>query len=258
MVKDPGIIASDELKLAVEEGVLLRHSDLKRVRGCSVDLVVGTIFWDGKIIPWDRVSPPQQITVPPGGIVGILTAEELELPADVCATAFAINALSSKGFLVLNPGHVDPGFSGPLSVKALNVRKVAIAIHQGEPIFTVILHRLNGVTTEYQHNVSRDERERTFNATTVETSPRTLAEIIEADPNGPFVGRAEVLEMIRGHWMSRSSFWLAGAAALFALLAVVASLAPLWGSRGGSDIAKNLKSAPTEAPAVQRASRDQE
>lgn len=193
-----GVLIAQEIRTEIESGRLVRKGDVDRVRGCSYDMTIGTLFWDNQII----AGADRQVVVPPGGVISIFTADELELPDDMCATAFAINKMSSKGFLVLNPGHVDPGFSGPLSVKALNIRKTSIALHTGDHIFTVIFQRLSGSTTPYPKMPGRTEREHDFNATVVETSPRTLFEVMPLDPSGPFPARDEVRRMIASHWSS--------------------------------------------------------
>lgn len=222
-----GILGKEEILFEIGNNKLVLgcSNPADRTRGCSFDLSVGTIFWEGRVIRGDQVNP-SQVIVPPGGVVGIFTAEDLALPDDVCATAFAINAMSSRGFLVLNPGHVDPGFVGPLTVKALNIRKTSIAISHGEPIFTVIFQRLDKPTQAYGGNSSRAERERKFNAETVQSSPKTIASMIELDREGPFPARAEVREMIRRDAINRATLALAFVAALAGVIAAIATLWP--------------------------------
>jgi len=191
----------------------------KRVRGCSFDLTVGTIFWGGRVLRRNSADP-QQVVVPPGGVVGIFTDESLNLPSDVYGTAFAINAMSSKGFLVLNSGHVDPGFEGPLTVKALNVRKTSIAISQGDPIFTVLFTPIGRPAPPFRGNKSVADREREFNAETVQSSPQTLGEMIAVDPNGPFPTRDQVRDMVRSDAIVRITLGLTFVAAVASVLAL--------------------------------------
>src|SRR5260370_600345 len=80
---------------------LIIGGDAKYVEACSYDMRVGTIFREGL-----RIKGLQNQTIlQPGDIVSLFTMEELDLPPDVAATAFALNAMSSQGILVLNPGH---------------------------------------------------------------------------------------------------------------------------------------------------------
>lgn len=212
-----GVLIAEDISAAIQRNELVIGAAQGRVQGCSYDMTVGTVFWEGQIVP----PVGRQFTVPQGGVVSIFTAEELKLPNDVCATAFAINKMSSRGFLVLNPGHVDPGFEGPLTVKALNVRKTPIAIQQGDAIFTVVFEKLDIPAGRYKHNKPRADREREFNAETVESSPSSLSEMIALNNEGPYSTRQEVKELIRDHWMSYVALSLTA-------LAAVAGAASLW------------------------------
>lgn len=211
-----GVLTRDDIVQEIQADRLV-DGPIEQAHGCSYDLTVGTIFWNEQIIPPGQAKT---VYVPPGGIVGIFTAEELSLPDDVCATAFAINAMSSRGFLVLNPGHIDPGFKGPLTVKALNIRKTPIAIHQNDPIFTVIFHHLSKPTIPFDRNRSRAEREREFDATTVETSPRSISEIVAADTSGPFPSRSDVEVIVKKYWVTRWSLIFSVVTVIFSIITI--------------------------------------
>lgn len=218
-----GVLIAEEIQAAILNNELVIGASKDRVHGCSYDMTVGTVFWEGQIVhPAGR-----QFTVLPGGLVSIFTAEELKLPCDVCATAFAINKMSSRGFLVLNPGHVDPGFEGPLTVKALNVRRTPIAIQQGDPIFTVVFEKLEVEAGRYKNNASRADREREFNAQTVEHSPSSLSEMIALNNEGPYPTRQEMRELIREHWMSYAFLGLSAVAAVAGALSLWLQLRPI-------------------------------
>lgn len=238
-----GVLIGSEILDGIRRGALVHGANEDRVRGCSCDLTVGTIFWKGKILrtrtgeddgsrgisswlrrKWSAVgrwlgqlNEPKHVVVPPGGVVGIFTAETLDIPLDMCATAFAINAMSSKGFLVLNPGHVDPGFRGSLTVKALNIRKTNITITQGEPIFTVVFQRLGQETGEFSNAKSVEDRERDFHNESVQSSPDTLGQMISVDPSGPYPTREQVKEMVRSDAINRATMILSLVAAIAAV-----------------------------------------
>ncbi|EKT4089474.1 hypothetical protein QEG26_003451 [Stenotrophomonas maltophilia] len=238
-----GVLIGSEILDGIRRGALVHGANEDRVRGCSCDLTVGTIFWKGKILrrrtgeddggrgisSWLRrkwravgrwlgqLNEPKHVVVPPGGVVGIFTAETLDIPLDMCATAFAINAMSSKGFLVLNPGHVDPGFRGSLTVKALNIRKTNITITQGEPIFTVVFQRLGQETGEFSNAKSVEDRERDFHNESVQSSPDTLGQMISVDPSGPYPTREQVKEMVRSDAINRATMILSLVAAIAAV-----------------------------------------
>lgn len=221
-IGEVGVLGKKEIIALMGNASLVRNGDVNRVRGASYDMTVGPIFVDGKI----RKSSTELVSerVEPGGVINIFTSEVLDLPNDVCATAFAINSMSSRGFLVLNPGHIDPGFKGALTVKALNIRKVPYVIQSGEPIFTVVFERLPAMTEGYGGNKSADERERLFNKEIVETSCDSLSALILQDPNGPYPSREQVRAEINRHWMSWLSIAFAGVAAVASLILLAREL----------------------------------
>ncbi len=211
------VLVKAEIEHEIDTNDLISDADKGNVKGCSYDLTIGTIFSEGRIINANSPEAKAPHIVPPGGVISILTREQINLPTDIMATAFPINTMSSKGFMVLNPGHVDPGFRGALSVKAVNLRKTGLPLQLGTPVFTVIFERLHTKTCAFGRNKLHVDRERDFNAPDIEVSPQTLSSLIQLDRNGPYRVRDEVNNLIRQHWMSRTSFW-------FTLIAAIAAL----------------------------------
>jgi len=238
------VLSDQQIEALINSKKLVTNvRSLKHIRACSVDLTVGTLFWNSEIITFDKNHGPRQIKVPPGGMIGMFTAEYLDLPEDICGTAFAINKQSSGGLLVLNPGHVDPGFKGPLTVKAMNIRQVPLVVQQGDLIFTVVFSKLTEKSTRpYGKNVDdvRD-RERKYNQLTVEKSADSLSRIIEVNRDGPFVGRDEVRSMIWKHWSTVLAMILSILAVLFAGAAAWASYIQLVRDAQGSTKVTNTQ-----------------
>lgn len=218
-----GVIANEELTSELRQGRLVINFDLRRIQPCSYDMRVGTVFRDGQAITDAHPKGNEQLIIRPGEVISMFTLEEVSLPSDVIATAFPMNSLSSQGLLVLNPGHVDPGFKGPLTVRALNMRKVPLAISRGEPILTLIFERIpKAANPPYLRIKPRDEREREFNKMDVETSMRSLSELVALD--SPFPTHKEVREIVRAHWLSWITLAIAVIGALAAVVAAVASI----------------------------------
>lgn len=115
------------------------HSS-KQYQPASLDLTVGAIITPETVI--DLNSGAKDVRLAPGGVATILTQEELHLPIDFIGTAFAINVLSHRGLLVLNSGHIDPGYRGVLAVKLVNLQKTSYTLRLGDPIFTVVFDRI--------------------------------------------------------------------------------------------------------------------
>jgi len=192
-----GILNDEAIKSEIKAGRLITGADENNIQACSYDMRIGSIFRRGVPI---KTLPVQEedIQVQPGEVVSLFTLEEVNLPADISATAFAINEMSSQGLLVLNPGHVDPGFSGPLTVRAINIRKNTKTINLGTKIFTVIFERLPvAAAAPYSKRISRQEREHNFAGMDLEQNPGTLTNLIIKSRDFPFITAVQADEKIR-------------------------------------------------------------
>jgi dUTPase len=221
----PGVLTYDDIVLELANNRLISGGDAKYVEACSYDMRVGTIFREGLPI---RGAQGQAI-LQPGDIVSLFTLEELDLPADIAATAFAMNAMSSQGILVLNPGHVDPGYKGPLTVRAINLRATPKAIDLGTRIFTVVFERLPKATGKPYGPIpgDREERELKFNSIDVEQNPHSMARLVMLGKDRPLMTGDEVDRRIRDHWTTKATLigtiaglLVAGIAAIFAIIGV--------------------------------------
>ncbi|MDX9854573.1 MAG: hypothetical protein RBS81_12390 [Tenuifilaceae bacterium] len=146
------------LELAKTNNLLGSDYIEKNIKGCSYDLRIGTIFIQkkdekDKIISIAR-NNDRIIEIFPSEIVTMLTLEPVTLPNDICGTVFPINSLSSKGLLILNPGHIDPGYSGPISICAINLSNEIIRLSLKNEIFTIIFDKLEESTDSYTRNNS--------------------------------------------------------------------------------------------------------
>lgn len=242
-----GILTAQEIRAAIAEGTLVLNALDQQVQACSYDMRIGTVFREGQIIRAGHPEAGKQIIVRPGDVISLFTLEELELGADVAATAYPINSQSSRGLLVLNPGHVDPGFKGPLTVKALNLRKVDIALSFDAPIFTVVFERLAAATQQpYETDKTRPEREREFNEKDVETGARRITDLIDvrALVSEQYLTQREVAELIRDHWISKVAFLASMVALIATIVGSGFAIASFFQDRAG---------APDSAPVVQQA-----
>lgn len=222
-----GILAADDILKEIESNGLIKNGVPENVQASSYDMRIGTIFRDGRIIKGTQ-GAGDQVLLDPGEIISIFTLEELDLPDYIVGTAFSMNALSSGGLLVLNPGHIDPGFKGPLTVRAINLRATRKAIDLGTPIFTVIFERLPKATTRpYSKYIARHQKELKFNSNDVEQNPGSLGRLVTLGKDRPLVTPEEVNKLIIQHWMSWTiiagtiiTVALAAIAAVFAIIGV--------------------------------------
>lgn len=203
------ILPAQVIAAEMKNGRLITNGTPDNIEACSYDLRIGTIFSNGKTT--------NEFVLPPGGVVSMFTKEQLELPDDICATVFALNAQSSKGLLVLNPGHVDPGYIGPITVKVLNISKHEKVLKLGEKIFTAVFDRIDVKTIQpYKNSTqSRNQRETDFVENDLHISPGTLTKLV-GEPTDEHVQK-----LIRNYWTS----WCANIALLGTLVfAVIAAL----------------------------------
>ena len=78
-----------------------------------------------------------EYSLEPSEMVTAYTRETIALPNDVCALINAVNKKARQGLLVLNIGHIDPGWQGPLTVTMVNYGKKSLSLKRGDPIVTI-------------------------------------------------------------------------------------------------------------------------
>jgi len=246
---DAGILTREDILAEIDAGRLIKKAIPEGVQPCSYDLRIGTIFFEDKIVRSNSSEPDQDpVILAPGGIISLFTLEELELPEDITATAFAMNAMSSQGVLVLNPGHVDPGYRGPLTVRIINVRATPKALLRGTAIFTVIFHRLPKPTRKgYELNKSREKRELDFKAIDVEQNPKTLLRLLNAGDEKPLMTPQEVDRRIMKNWLVLGTAIAAFLAAVFGLIAVVLTAFELFKPEKAAFPGKNVQELSTNS-----------
>jgi|HubBroStandDraft_6_1064221.scaffolds.fasta_scaffold387416_2 deoxycytidine triphosphate deaminase len=87
--------------------------------------------------------PVETYKLPPMGIIEVISAERLWLPADICAVAHVKTGLCNEGLLTLNTGIVDPGWRGRVSSYILNFSKNDHLLLAGEVFLRITFHKLN-------------------------------------------------------------------------------------------------------------------
>lgn len=206
------ILTDKEIQDCISRNQLIIGADKQGVNSSSYDMRIGTIFRDGDIINADHENGQKAVIVKPGEVVTMLTLEDLKLPDNIAATAYAMNSQSLNGFLVLNPGHVDPGYSGTLSIKAINLRKVNLPLYINSPIFTVVFQKLEeNVSKPYTRTKTRREREQEVNNNEIEKSMKSIADLMSFTPE-------DINKLITKHWTTKFYNTMAIAAALFSAL----------------------------------------
>lgn len=167
------VVKEDILELSRDHDLIIPHPETEsgQYQSSSFDLSVGTIVVPGQ-------GETDQHPMCPGDIATILTKEELNMPVDLSARVFPINNLSRQGLLVLNPGHIDPGYKGVISVKLINLTENTEVIHSGMEIFTCIFESLGKEAPDYSRPYyPPDERATHIRRDAERSAPSALVEV---------------------------------------------------------------------------------
>lgn len=121
------------------------------VKGCAVDLHIGSIFKPGVEAgkPGSAAKPLQKkLILKEGETALIQTNEEFDLDERHAAFAFPASSVSIQGLLMTNPGHVDPGYSGPLHVTVINMSREPFILAPGERFLRAFIYDLGSTVAE--------------------------------------------------------------------------------------------------------------
>lgn len=115
------------------------------VQPCSLDLRIGEVFDPGAPLgkPGSTGNPSNAMELRPGETAVITTQEECHLPSDLAAIGFPPNSVSSRGILMTNPGHVDPGYDGKMTFTVINMGEEKYMLVAGEKIVTLLFFTLD-------------------------------------------------------------------------------------------------------------------
>ncbi len=122
----------------------------ERIKAASLDLTIGDIYIPGKASgrPGAHDKPRTQFSLQQGETAIVRTAESVALPSDIGGIAFPPASLSLTGLLTTNPGHLDPGYEGPLHLTLINMGREAISLKKGGRIVRVLFYRMSGDAAE--------------------------------------------------------------------------------------------------------------
>jgi dCTP deaminase len=116
-----------------------------KIQASSLDLTIGEIYipGTGSDDPGGANSPRLAgITLDIGQTAMIKTKEVLHLPPDLAGIGFPPASLSRRGLLIINPGHIDPGYRGPLHLTVINMSKVQFPLTPGQGILTILFSKV--------------------------------------------------------------------------------------------------------------------
>ncbi|WP_431015994.1 dCTP deaminase [Bradyrhizobium pachyrhizi] len=148
VLRDAEILAELNGARPIAEGIRseLVGTTMSPVKGASLDLTVGSIFSPGtaRDAPGGLDVPLEELALMQGHTAVIETRETLRLSKGMAAIAFPPATVSMAGLLTTNPGHVDPGYEGPLHLTVINMGRLPFSLKRGERIIRLIIFELSG------------------------------------------------------------------------------------------------------------------
>jgi deoxycytidine triphosphate deaminase len=126
------LLSGEEVKL----NGLVDKGEEKFFRASTYDLCVGDIIPAG-----GEVCGYSKYSLPPGGMVRVVSKESLQLPDTITGHVLLKNELCTRGVLAINIGVVDPGFEGPISSTLINFGRETCVVERGTPFLRVSFHR---------------------------------------------------------------------------------------------------------------------
>lgn len=122
------------------------------IQPCSVDLHIGEIYIPdtpdtnrgGLLNPIKNKS-----RLKPGGSFLVRTLETINMPCNMGGICFAPATISLQGLLIVNIGHIDPGFCGKLHFTVVNLSKDDIDIYINQVISTLLIFELSKNTEAF-------------------------------------------------------------------------------------------------------------
>jgi deoxycytidine triphosphate deaminase len=155
-----GTLSKHQIIERLKKGELLVNPFKKEngefdVEPASYDLRAGTIIWK-EINPITKeqhirskeykpnlpLTEQETESLQPGQVMFVITHEEVKMPKELCGTVYAKNRFSREGILSFTTGHIDPGIQCPIVIRLINLRAIPFNIHLGEPVYTIVFHKL--------------------------------------------------------------------------------------------------------------------
>ncbi|NQZ04243.1 hypothetical protein [Idiomarina sp.] len=112
------------------------------LKPATIDLRVGKIY-EGLAKPGNNHEPCDFHIQKPGDVVLVEVSEDISMPRDHCGVLFIPNGLAKKGLLLTNPGHIDPGFSGKITLCLVNMSSRDQELSKSEVIARLMVFKVD-------------------------------------------------------------------------------------------------------------------
>jgi deoxycytidine triphosphate deaminase len=161
---------------------------------CGVDLTIGKIYAYKEKKIEEKSEKGQTLRLPAGGYAHIESKEKFNMPDNIMGFLVQRNSFSERGLLMLNAGHVDPGWKGngclTLDIVNLSDEPIDLIVGEHRP-FSIIFQYMNTSTKMPTEAIPEEER-RHKALGRLERSPRTLFSTYSKELEEKFVTSDQV------------------------------------------------------------------
>ncbi|ASE81957.2 TPA: hypothetical protein U2I11_004658 [Citrobacter koseri] len=142
------MLAEKQLKPELQSGKIFNLTETNinnvKIQPSSIDLTVKFIHIPGK------KNTKKSHTIEPGETVILELNEVFSLSNEISGIVFPKNTLSKNGIIMTNPGHVDPGYKGILTLYLVNMSKENFNLREKDAVARLLLFKTSSPTNGYQ------------------------------------------------------------------------------------------------------------
>jgi deoxycytidine triphosphate deaminase len=165
-------------------------------------------FRIGHVVGKERgvTSGKQSVLLRPGELVTLLSKEWVTLPNNITGLIIPRNKAARKGLLILNAGHVDPGWNGQIMAQVINLsdQERSLELESFEDsVFAIVFNYLFNPAEECPRDSqpSEEERVREIHAAALQQA-ETLV-LAESEMRDKFVARDAFSRIL---WVNAAGF----------------------------------------------------
>lgn len=142
-------LAENDIKLMIQNGMLVKGATEGNVKGASYDLRLGDEYYYGGEIK--KIEEENfRLTIEPYDYAIVSSKEEICLPKDVVAHFGLTVGLFCQGIILSNGQQVDPGFRGTLFCLLFNTSNRPVTIKRNEHYATIEFVKMNQFASKYK------------------------------------------------------------------------------------------------------------
>jgi deoxycytidine triphosphate deaminase len=209
-----GVLSDTDIRAEIDARVLISNHRDSSIQPSCYDLRVGHVIGKRIGVVDGGASGIKAVKLRPGELATLLSKERVKLPSNVTGLVIPRNEYAERGILILNAGHVDPGYEGHVMAQLVNLSDRDQSIRIGESVFSVVF--------DYLHTRAECPRDNPSKATGERVAELEERAIEKADTLAISVG------VLQDRFVSQDSFTRLLLARIAGFLAIVAIVVAVW------------------------------